>query len=217
MIWFCLVTVVCCCCQNKTFQLKINLSDGFSRTRLQQLSMLAGMGWKCAMAVMTMCIRSFLPDCLLHWCLSGPYWLFNLLQMGYQYSHTFKRQHIRFLHKQLTKLPMCKMHIHWEDTWLLFHFDLMTLNIVFFKWAVPGLFFFICRLFFKQLAVNKCSIKVTEDWIWTRVLRYRKRLLCQLRHRNHCPTLNIVLRHQLGLHIKTWLDDDGFELRRLKV
>ena len=31
------------------------------------------------------------------------------------------------------------------------------------------------------------------------------------------PTLNIVLRHQLGLHIKTWLDDDGFELRRLKV
>ena len=140
MIWFCLVTVVCCCCQNKTFQLKINLSDGFSRTRLQQLSMLAGMGWKCAMAVMTMCIRSFLPDCLLHWCLSGPYWLFNLLQMGYQYSHTFKRQHIRFLHKQLTKLPMCKMHIHWEDTWLLFHFDLMTLNIVFLNGQFPASF-----------------------------------------------------------------------------
>ena len=43
------------------------------------------------------------------------------------------------------------------------------------------------RLFYKQLTVNKCSIKVADDWIRTRVLWYWKRPLCQLRH-NHCPT-----------------------------
>ena len=42
------------------------------------------------------------------------------------------------------------------------------------------------RLFYKQLTVNKCSIKVADDWIQTWVLWYRKRLLCQLCH-NHCP------------------------------
>ena len=42
------------------------------------------------------------------------------------------------------------------------------------------------HLFYKQLTVNKCSIKVADDWIQTRVLWYRKRPLCQLRH-NHFP------------------------------
>ena len=30
------------------------------------------------------------------------------------------------------------------------------------KWAIPGLFFFIFCLFYQQLRVNKCSIKVAE-------------------------------------------------------
>ena len=42
-------------------------------------------------------------------------------------------------------------------------------------------------LFYKQLTVTKCSIKVADDWIRTRVLSYRKRPLCQLRH-NHFTT-----------------------------
>ena len=37
--------------------------------------------------------------------------------------------------------------------------------------------------------VNKCSIKVADDWIRTRVLWYRKQPLCQLRH-NHFPRRN---------------------------
>ena len=41
------------------------------------------------------------------------------------------------------------------------------------------------RLFYKQLTVNKCSIKVADDWIRTRALWYWKQPLCQLRH-NHC-------------------------------
>ena len=40
--------------------------------------------------------------------------------------------------------------------------------------------------FYKQLTENNCSIKVADDWIRTRVLWYRKRPLCQLRH-NHFP------------------------------
>ena len=47
------------------------------------------------------------------------------------------------------------------------------------------------RLFYKQLTVIKCSIKVANDWIRTRVLSYRKRPLCQLRH-NHFPHTGIV-------------------------
>ena len=31
---------------------------------------------------------------------------------------------------------------------------------LFFKWPIPGLFFFIFRLFYKQLTVNKCSKKL---------------------------------------------------------
>ena len=42
------------------------------------------------------------------------------------------------------------------------------------------------RLFYKQLTVNKCSIKFADGWIRTRVLSYRNRPLCQLRH-NHFP------------------------------
>ena len=38
--------------------------------------------------------------------------------------------------------------------------------------------------------VNKCSIKVADDWIRTRVLWYHKRPLCQLRH-NHFPLLSL--------------------------
>ena len=44
------------------------------------------------------------------------------------------------------------------------------------------------RLFYKQLTVNKCSIKVADDWNRTRVLWYRKWPLCQLRH-NHFPMI----------------------------
>ena len=50
------------------------------------------------------------------------------------------------------------------------------------------LYFF---LFYKQLTVNKCSIKVDDDWIWTWVLWYRKRPLCQLHH-NHCHLLALL-------------------------
>ena len=47
------------------------------------------------------------------------------------------------------------------------------------------------RLFYKQLTVNKCSIKFANDCIRTRVLWYRKRPLCQLHH-DHCPnSLNV--------------------------
>ena len=64
-----------------------------------------------------------------------------------------------------------------------------TKVIIFFeKWAIRGLFFSLFSSFFcKQLTVNKCSIKVADDWIRTRVLWYRKRSLCQLRH-NYCPS-----------------------------
>ena len=44
------------------------------------------------------------------------------------------------------------------------------------------------RLFYKQLTVIKCSLKVPNDWIRTRVFWYRKQPLCQLRH-NHCLKL----------------------------
>ena len=52
-------------------------------------------------------------------------------------------------------------------------------------------FFLYFRLFYKQLTVNKCSIKVADDWIRTRVLWDCKRPLCQLRH-NHFPFLYAV-------------------------
>ena len=57
---------------------------------------------------------------------------------------------------------------------------------IFFKMGHSRPLFLYFRLFYKQLTVNKCSIKVADDWIRTRVLWYRKRPLCQLRH-NHCP------------------------------
>ena len=56
---------------------------------------------------------------------------------------------------------------------------------IFFKWAIHGLFFFYFSRFYKQ---QICSIKVADVWIRIRVLWYRKRPLCQLRH-NHFPTL----------------------------
>ena len=42
------------------------------------------------------------------------------------------------------------------------------------------------RLFYRQLTVNKFSIKIANDSILTQVLWYWKRPLCQLRH-NHYP------------------------------
>ena len=51
------------------------------------------------------------------------------------------------------------------------------------------------RLFYKQLTVNKCSIKVANDWIRTRVLSYCKRPLCQLRH-NHFPNHWLLKPHR---------------------
>ena len=47
------------------------------------------------------------------------------------------------------------------------------------------------RLFYKQLTVNKCSIKVADDWIPTWVLWYQKQPLCQLRHK-HCQCTKLV-------------------------
>ena len=65
---------------------------------------------------------------------------------------------------------------------------LLTNLFFFFKKNGPfaASFFLYFRLFYKQLTVNKCSIKVADDWIRTRVLWDCKRLLCQLRH-NHFP------------------------------
>ena len=138
------------------------------------------------MAVMTMCIRSFIPDCLLHWCLSGPYCLFNLLEWVTNTLTLLKGNTSGSYISNWPSFP-CARCTYIGKTRGYFSTLIWWLWTLFFKWAVPGLFFFICRLFFKQLAVNKCSIKVTNDWIWTRVLRYRRQLLCQLRHRNHCP------------------------------
>ena len=64
-----------------------------------------------------------------------------------------------------------------------------TLLFFCFKMGHSRYLFLYFRLFYTQLKVNKCSIKVADDWIWTWVLWYRKRPLCQLRH-NHCPRLN---------------------------
>ena len=50
------------------------------------------------------------------------------------------------------------------------------------------------RLFYKQLTVNKCSIKVADDWIQTRVLWNWKRPLCQLSH-NYCPNSFVTHLH----------------------
>ena len=61
----------------------------------------------------------------------------------------------------------------------------MVVNFFFLKIGHSRPLFLYFRLFYKQLTVNKCSIKVADDWIRTRVLWYRKRPLCQLRH-NHC-------------------------------
>ena len=52
------------------------------------------------------------------------------------------------------------------------------------------------RLFYKQLTVNKCSIKVADDWIRTWVLWYRKQPLCQLRH-NHLPKCDFFYPNRL--------------------
>ena len=51
----------------------------------------------------------------------------------------------------------------------------------FFKMGHSRPLFLYFRLFYKQLTVNKCSIKVADDWIRTWVLWYWKRPLCQLR------------------------------------
>ena len=62
------------------------------------------------------------------------------------------------------------------------------------KWAIPGLFFFIFRLFNTHLIVNKCSIEInnfSDDRIRTADLWYWKLPLYQLSH-NCCP-YNYVL------------------------
>ena len=93
--------------------------------------------------------------------------------------------------------------------WLWFsgHYSWMFLQPPEFKscWCTNSVFFnkmghfrplfLYFRLFYKQLTVNKCSIKVANDWIQTRVLWYRKRPLSQLRH-NHCPhKFSFILKH----------------------
>ena len=59
--------------------------------------------------------------------------------------------------------------------------------------------FFYFRLFYKQLTVNKCSIKVANDWIRTQVLWCRKRPLCQLRH-NHFPLRSFFV-HEFSTYV----------------
>ena len=56
------------------------------------------------------------------------------------------------------------------------------------KWAISGLFY----LYFSSglQTVNKCSIKVADDWIRTWVLCYWMRSLCQLRHK-HCLKIKV--------------------------
>ena len=61
-----------------------------------------------------------------------------------------------------------------------------------FVWGHLRPFFLYFRLFYKQLTVNKCSIKVADDWIRTRVLWDCKQPLCQLRH-NHFPIIHFFL------------------------
>ena len=61
------------------------------------------------------------------------------------------------------------------------------------------------RLFYKQLTVNKCSIKVADDWIRTGVLWYWKHPLCQLRH-NHCPKSLPIFDALIYVRFQVWLD-----------
>ena len=69
--------------------------------------------------------------------------------------------------------------------------------LFFFKMGHSRPLFFIFRLFYKQLTVTKCSIKVADDWIRTQVLSYHKRPLCQLRH-NHFPRVKFCC-HRLWM------------------
>ena len=69
------------------------------------------------------------------------------------------------------------------------------------------------RLFYKQLTVIKCSIKVADDWIQTRVLWYCKRPLCQLRH-NHFPRTQKVY-HYLHLVTQTNFPNDQSKISPL--
>ena len=74
-----------------------------------------------------------------------------------------------------------------EKNWCAVRYVHLSLKFFFFlKMGHSRPLFFYFRLFYKQLTVNKCSIKVADDWIRTQVLWCRKRPLCQLRH-NHFP------------------------------
>ena len=41
---------------------------------------------------------------------------------------------------------------------------------MYFKCAIPGIFFCILRCFYKQLTLRKCSKYIADEWIQTRVL-----------------------------------------------
>ena len=69
--------------------------------------------------------------------------------------------------------------------------------IIFLKWAIPGLFFFIF-VFSIQLTVNKCSINFADDWIRTANLWYRKRPLYQL---SHTTTAQLLHRANKMFHL----------------
>ena len=79
------------------------------------------------------------------------------------------------------------------------HELLQTVPLTFFLKNGPFAtsFFLYFRLFYKQLTVNKCSIKVADDWIRTRVLWDCKRPLCQLRH-NHFPIISIFYQYTVN-------------------
>ena len=73
-----------------------------------------------------------------------------------------------------------------------FSLSVFLINTFFLKMGHSSPLFFYFSLFYKQLTENKCSIKVADDWIRTRVLWCRKRPLCQLRH-NHLTLSSIFL------------------------
>ena len=63
----------------------------------------------------------------------------------------------------------------------------------FFQMGYSRPLFIYFRLFYKQLTVNNCSIKVADGWIRTRVLWYQKRPRCQLCHNHNHLSLFLCL------------------------
>ena len=86
-------------------------------------------------------------------------------------------------------------------------------NRMFFKWAIPGLFFFIF-IFSKQLTENvQCKIHIAYGWIQTADLWNWKQPLYQLSH-IHCPKNRML--DKMVLFMK-WSNNDSFFVQFLDV